>query len=87
MFWIFLGGSKWDPCLQTFCIESTYLGGTSPYILHNVKFIPPPAPVVQKCCRGTQKIPISSMNGMHRYENLQPNYEKKVLGRGTFVKG
>ena len=59
-----------------FLMKSTYVGGTSRISYICEVHPPPPA---RPGCRGTQIIPISSMNGMHRYENFATNYEKRHL--------
>ena len=77
-FGIFREGQNGTNVYRFFLYKIHLLGRNIPVYLTYVKFIP--RPLLYKCCRGTQII--SSMNGMHRYENLQPNYEQKSVGKG-----
>ena len=72
MFTVFFSGEK-----------STHLGGTFPYILHMWRSSPSP----RASCRGTQVILISSIYGMHRYENSATKLWKKCWKGAPFWKG
>ena len=83
-FGILLGrGSKWDQPLPIFCVKSTHLGVTSgiPMHLTYVKFLP------LGTCKGTQVFLISSIYGMHRYENFATKLWKKCWKGAHFWKG
>ena len=85
-FFFFLWGQNGTYFRRFFGAKFTHLGqGTSPHILH--MWNPPDIVVGPGLVGGTLIIPISSIYGMHRYENFATKLWKKVLERGTFLKG
>ena len=80
---LFFGGCQNETHVYRF-LKSTHLGSTFPVYLTYIKFLPSPPP---PSCRGTQIILISSIYGMHSYQNFAPKLWKKCCKGVLFWKG